>query len=117
MSKTIQTYNSVVQTINDCLYRFSNLPPYSKLPNTTRKREIIIFCTYSSLDDYYIGCGWRFVGEKNSCTVYYVLNNEMLYNFTEQMYKDIQLELERKLKVALVENRKKELEQDFENGT
>jgi hypothetical protein len=33
------------------------------------------------------------------------------------MYKNIQLELELKLKKAIVENRKKELEQDFENGT
>lgn len=41
----------------------------------------------------------------------------MWCNFTEQMYKDIQLELELKLKEALVENRKKELEKDFENGT
>lgn len=116
MSKNIQTYNSVVQTINDCLYRFSK-QPFSKLPNSPHKREIVIYCTYSSLDDYYIGCGWRFVGEKNSCTVYYVLKNDMWCNFTEQMYKDIQLELELKLKEALVENRKKELEQDFENGT
>lgn len=37
----------------------------------------------------------------------------MWCNFTEQMYKDIQLELERKVKEAIVENRKKELEQDF----
>lgn len=29
------------------------------------------------------------------------------------MYKDIQLELVRKMKEALVENRKKELEKDF----
>lgn len=84
---------------------------------------IIIFtqCRKLLLDNinifYYIGCGWRFVGEKNSCTVYYVLNNEMWCNFTEQMYKDIQLELELKLKEALVENRKKELEKDFVNGT
>ena len=41
----------------------------------------------------------------------------MCYNFTEQMYNDIQLELERKIKEALVENRKKELEKDFENDT
>lgn len=40
----------------------------------------------------------------------------MWCNFTEQMYKDIQLELELKLKEALVENRKKELEQDFKNA-
>ena len=26
MSKNIQTYNSVVQTINDCLYRFTHKP-------------------------------------------------------------------------------------------
>lgn len=114
MSKNIQTYNSVVQTINDCLYRFSK-QPFSKLPHSPQKKEIVIYCSYSSLDDYYIGCGWRFVGEKNSCAVYYVLNNEMWCNFTEQMYKDIQLELERKVKEALVENRKKELEKDFEN--
>lgn len=114
MSKTIQTYNSVVQTIKDCLYRFSKIP-FCKLLNSSQKREIVIYCSYSSLDDYYIGCGWRFVGKKNSCTVYYVLNNEMWCNFTEQMYKDIQLELERKVKEAIVENRKKELEQDFEN--
>ena len=116
MSKNIQTYNSVVQTINDCLYRFSKIP-FCKLPNSSQKREIVIYCSYSSLDDYYIGCGWRFVGEKNSCTVYYVLKNDMWCNFTEQMYKDIQLELELKVKEALVENRKKELEKDFENGT
>ena len=33
------------------------------------------------------------------------------------MYNNIQLELERKIKEALVENRKKELEKDFENDT
>ena len=33
------------------------------------------------------------------------------------MYNDIQLELEHKIKEALVENRKKELEKDFENDT
>ena len=111
MSKTICTLEHVKLTINDCLYSFR------RNPDEIRKREIIIYCTYSSLDDYYIGCGWRFIGEKNSCTVYYVLNNELCYNFTEQMYKDIQLELEHKIKEALVENRKKELEKDFENGT
>ena len=116
MSKHIQTYNSVRQTINDCLYRFSK-QPFSKLPNSPQKREIVIFCTYGSLDNYYLGCGWRFIGEKDSCTVYYVLNNELCYNFTEQMYNNIQLELERKIKEALVENRKKELEKDFENDT
>ena len=114
MSKNIQTYNSVVQTINDCLYRFSK-QPFSKLPHSPQKKEIVIYCSYSSLDDYYIGCGWRYIGDKN--IVYYVLNNELCNNFTEQMYKDIQLELKRKMKEALVENRKKELEKDFENGT
>ena len=111
MSKNIQTYNSVVQTINDCLYRFTHKP------ETISEREIVIFCTYGGLDNYYLGCGWRFIGEKDSCTVYYVLNNELCYNFTEQMYNNIQLELERKIKEALVENRKKELEKDFENDT
>lgn len=33
------------------------------------------------------------------------------------MYNNIQLELELKIKEALVENRKKELEKDFENDT
>ena len=107
MSKNIQTYNSVKQTINDYLCRFTHNP------ETFREREIVIFCTYSGLDNYYLGCGWRFIGEKVSSTVYYVLNNEMCYNFTGQMYNDIQLELERKIKEALVENRKKELEKDF----
>ena len=111
MSKHIQTYNSVRQTIVDCLCRFTHNP------ETIREREIVIYCTYDSLDNYYLGCGWRFIGEKDSCTVYYVLNNELCYNFTEQMYNNIQLELELKIKEALVENRKKELEKDFENDT
>ena len=111
MSKNIQTYNFVRETINDYLSKFR------QNPDIYREREIVIFCAYSSLDDYYIGCGWRYIDDKNSCIVYYVLNNELCNNFTEQMYKDIQLELERKMKEALVENRKKELEQDFENGT
>lgn len=105
MSKNIQTYNFV----NDYLSKFR------QNPDLYRERKIVIFCVYSSLDDYYIGCGWRYIGDKNSCIVYYVLNNELCNNFTEQMYKDIQLELERKMKEALVENRKKELEKDFEN--
>ena len=109
MSKNIQTYDSALQTIDDCLYRFR------KNPATSRAMEIVVYCTYSSLDDYYIGTGWRYMGEKNSCTVYYVLNNEMCYNFTPQMYNDIQLELERKVKEAIVEKRKKELEKDFKN--
>lgn len=109
MSKNIQTYNFVRETINDYLSKFR------QNPDLYREREIVIFCVYSSLDDYYIGCGWRYIGDKNSCIVYYVLNNELCNNFTEQMYKDIQLELERKMKEALVENRKKELEKDFEN--
>lgn len=109
MSKTIQTYISAKHTIDDCLIRFK------QDPEDLRKREIVIYCNYINLDDYYIGCGWRFIGEKNSCTVYYVLNNKLCNNFTEQMYKDIQLELERKIKEALVENRKKELEKDFDN--
>ena len=112
MSKYIQTYNFVRETINDYLSKFR------QNPDIYREREIVIYCTYSSLDDYYIGCGWWYIGDKNSCNVvYYVLNNELCSNFTEQMYKDIQLELERKMKEALVENRKKELEKDFENGT
>lgn len=111
MSKIIQTFDNIVQTIDDCLYGFR------QNPERFNEREIVIYCSYCSLDDYYIGCGWRYIGDKNSCTVDYVLNNEMCYNFTEKMYKDIQLELERKVKEALVENRKKELEKDFENET
>jgi len=110
MSKNIETFSGARQTIDDCLCRFR------QHPDETRHREIVIYCTYSSLDDYYIGCGWRFVGEKNSCTVYYILTNEMCYNFTEQMYKDIQIELEHQIKEALVAHRMKELERDFENG-
>lgn len=109
MSKNIQTYNFVRETINDYLSKFR------QNPDIYREREIVIYCSYSSLDDYYIDCAWRYIGDKNSCIVYYVLNNELCNNFTEQMYKDIQLELERKMKEALVENRKKELEKDFEN--
>lgn len=108
MSKNIQTYDSAKQTIDGYLYK-------KKFQDTLGAREMVIYCTYSNIDDYYIGCGWRFVGQTNSCTVYYVLSDEKCNDFTEQMYKDIQLELERKVKEALVENRKKELEKDFEN--
>lgn len=108
MSKNIETFDSAKQTIDAYLYK-------KKLPDMYGEREMVIYCTYSSLDDYYIGCGWRFVGQTNSCTVYYVLSDEMCNDFTEQMYMDIQLELELKVKEALVENRKKELEKDFEN--
>lgn len=111
MSKNIQPFDSARQTIDDCLYGIK------KNPSTIRKREIVIYCSYSSLDDYYIGCGWRYIGEKNSCTVYHILKLETCYVFTEQMYKDIQIELELKVKEAIVENRKKELEKDFENET
>ena len=104
--KNIQPYNGVKATIDDYLYKIKPNPVIN------REREFVIFCSYSSLNDYYIGCGWKF-NDKNSCTVYYILNNELCHNFTEQMYKNIQLELELKLKKALVENRKKDLEQDF----
>ena len=109
MNKNIQTYNFVRETINDYLSKFR------QNPDIYREREIVIFCTYSSLDDYYIGCGWKYISDSETCSssVYYVLNNELCNNFTEQMYKDIQLELERKMKEALVENRIKELEKDF----
>ena len=108
MSKNIQTFDNAKQTIDAYLYK-------KKLPDIFGEREIVIYCTYSSsnLNDYYIGCGWRFIGEKNSCTVYYVLSDEKCNDFTEQMYNDIQLELERKVKEAIVEKRKKELEKDF----
>lgn len=109
MSRNIAPYYSTRQNIDDFLYKFKMYPA------TIREREIVIYCSYSSIDDYYIGCGWRYIGDKNSCTVYHVLNIESCYDFTEQMYKDIQLELERKVKEAFVEKRKKELEKDFEN--
>lgn len=109
--KIIRPYIFVREDINDYLYEFE------QNPYRNREREIVIFCAYNSINDYYIGCGWKSFNEKHSRTIYYVLNNEFCYNFTEKMYKDIQLELERKIKEALVENRKKELEKDFENDT
>lgn len=104
----IETYTDIKQTINFLINHF-------ELTKDNYDWSTISFIISCHMDDdnIRITCGWLYKNELGKLQIFTVLNSDEIFNFTKDVYNEKIKEIMLLLKQYMINQRKNELEKDF----